>query len=88
MRMSERSIWTQMRKRFDYFNKHRFFNISFAMTDLSICKNSPCKNSGRCDYNVDGSLKCICTYEWVGDTCESKFLKLNHLDNNFKIFLR
>jgi hypothetical protein len=53
-----------------WFLKHLIFIFSSSVHPCDKAE-SPCKNEGVCEKNVD-EFVCKCTEDWIGDTCEIK----------------
>ena len=46
----------------------------FALTDLTPCDPSPCKNGGEC-VEEGGAAKCQCPPGYAGENCEGEKLQ-------------
>ncbi|XP_071958174.1 uncharacterized protein [Antedon mediterranea] len=46
--------------------------LPMEMVLLRPCLQNPCLNGGRCTYNTQHGVRCLCTHFYVGDNCEHR----------------
>ena len=47
---------------------------------VSPCTDGVCKNGGTCSVMYDGKFNCSCEGDWMGDTCDCKYIYIQLID--------